>query len=164
MTHRPAPLLLQLVPLFATLWGCARHPNSRFDERFDVGPEQRALITTMVGQGAALPDSCTLVDTRVERTYFQAHYACPGMRAPGTIEFRHREVAPRGSVVTAQFTLIPFGGNVIPPALLADVTARVRAHESAWRWVPRGHGEAPVTLRGPPPAADRGTPADVPTG
>ena len=153
--RRYAPLLLWLLAAWGG-WGCAgpRDPNTVFRERFDIGPDQQGLIDSLAGEGAALPGGCALARTTVQRTSFQAVYQCPGAAGPATIEFRHREVAPRGSVVTGQFALIPFGVHGVPPALLAAVTGRVRAGESAWRWVsPDGTVATPPPPVAPPPVA-----------
>lgn len=156
---RTLPWLLAIV---ASLFGCSkpgRAPTS-FNERFEIGPDQQQLVATMTGEGAALPGGCTLGRATFGRTYFQASYSCPGLAQPAMIEFRHREVAPPGSVVTAQFTLIPFGSRGVPPALLAAITARVRAQEDRWHWVGHGQGGPVPPPRGPPsPAA----PAPAPT-
>ena len=135
----------------ASLFGCAKtaHQES-FNERFEVGPNQQLLIASMVGEGTALPSGCTMAQATFARTYFQVRYACAGLSQPATIEFRHREVAPRGSVVTAQFTLIPFGARGVPPDLLTAIVARVRTQEGQWRWVGHGQGGPIPPPRGPP--------------
>ncbi len=143
--------LLCAVVFVLCVTGCSRSPAvSNFNERFEVGPDQQALIASMVGHDAALPGGCTHTTTTVARTHLQARYACPGVTESPTIEFRHREVAPRGCVVTAQFALIPFGARGVPPALLTTITERVRSQESAWRWVPYRSNGPPIS-RGPPP-------------
>ncbi len=167
--------LLCAVVFVLSAAGCSRAPSgSTFSERFEVGPDQQALIASMVGHGVTLPGGCVHTTTSLERTHFQARYTCPGVTESPTIEFRHREVAPRGCVVTAQFALIPFGARGVPPALLTTITERVRAQESAWRWVPyRSNGppisrgpprpsQPPVTAPPPPAAHDASPPAIAP--
>lgn len=121
--------------VLTTLMACRRTANRSFNERFEIAPGQRALIDTIVGSPASRPGGCAFQNVTIGRTYFQARYSCPNRHEPSVVEFRHREVAPRGAPVTQFFTLIPFGQHGVPQALLDALLTQTRAHESAWRWI-----------------------------
>lgn len=92
---------------------------------------QDALIAELVGLGQPLGGGCRFTGGTTPPGAIRAAYACP--EGAVTIELRHPDDGEAGGLYTERFALRTVSGRA-PPALLADLTARIRAREAAFAW------------------------------
>lgn len=99
-----------------------------------IPPGNEKLVSEMLGHDPKpFPDQCTLSGASIERTKIVATYACAGK--PVTIALHHpADPAASGAAAkTAEFAIVVKGDA--PRAFLAEIEARLKDKERAWRWV-----------------------------
>jgi len=96
-----------------------------------IPPGQEALLATMLGKGAALPEECKLTAGDVQHTIVKATYQCAGGEV--VFELIHPSQASASAAHTERFALRVLSGS--PPAALREaLTALIRAGESTFVW------------------------------
>jgi hypothetical protein len=100
-------------------------------EDYVIPPGQEAVLGTMLGSDTALSGGCKLNTGDIEKTIVKATYACPG--GDVVFELSHPSAAPRGALRTEKFALRIESGTP-PPDLQNVLLARIREHETDFRW------------------------------
>jgi hypothetical protein len=96
-----------------------------------IEPGQEALLTTLLGHDASLPNDCDFSDGAIEYSVITATYRCNA----GIVVLRlvHSSHAPKGALLTESFAISVENGA--PPESLVDaVAASVRDHEQDFEW------------------------------
>src|SRR5262249_17606077 len=96
-----------------------------------IAPGQEELLKTLLGYGATFPGECHFTGGQAEGAIVSAEYTCGEGHV--IVELRYPDDAPPGALRTAQFAVI--GRSVsVPPGFLDALAARIRSHETGFRW------------------------------
>jgi hypothetical protein len=106
-----------------------------------IPPGHEELFAAMLGLGAGGSGACAFAGAAVDRTLIRARYLCAGEEI--AVELRHPQAAPDAVLRTERFAVVAVSGGV-PPALLAELEAQIRAREAgfAWSTIPIADGGA----------------------
>ncbi len=96
-----------------------------------IPPGHEELFAAMLDFGASRPGDCAFAGAAIDRTLIRARYLCAGDDV--AVELRHPQAAATSALRTDRFAVVVSSG-VAPPALLAGLTARVRAREAEFVW------------------------------
>lgn len=101
---------------------------------YAIAPGSEALITAMLGGDDVLPGGCRWSGAEVKQSFVVGHYQC-ATAGQVDLELHHPSEASEAAVRTAHLAIVRSAGNPAPQRLIDAVAERVRARESAWRWV-----------------------------
>ncbi|APR79678.1 Hypothetical protein A7982_05025 [Minicystis rosea] len=102
--------------------------------RWVIPPGQEALVGRMLG--GDLPGGCRFAGASLEKTQVLARYACPA--GEGRLMLRHPSDARDAVVRSQQLAVVVATDAPVPAALVTALGERLRAEESAWRWMAEG--------------------------
>jgi hypothetical protein len=109
-------------------------PSALAQEPQWVIPPGMEGATMQMFNGSFAGGACTLGGAAIDRELVAATYRCRDSAAPVVIEARHPSRGSAGAARTERFALAVRAGSTAPTGLLEEVAAKVRQHESAWRW------------------------------
>jgi hypothetical protein len=132
---RPAVVVLATIfaaLLFAPVFAVADDAALPYEPV--VPPGQEALLSTMLGRGAALPDKCKFAGGGADGTLIRSTYACPSGEV--VLELTHPSNATPNATHTENFAIIVEHGAP-PEALIDALVALIRPAEAdfEWKWL-----------------------------
>jgi hypothetical protein len=102
---------------------------------------QGKLFADMFGSGQTLSGGCVFSRGLADGPQATAVYSCPSGEV--VFELLYPSRAPAGAIPTSKFALVLQSGSP-PPGLVDDLTARIRARESAFEWKRIHYSGAPA--------------------
>ncbi|MEP7124297.1 MAG: glycosyltransferase family 39 protein [Byssovorax sp.] len=146
---RLALLIAWLTLAFVLAFGVAAYrrspPPQRSDDEFLIEPRQGDQLGAWMNPSGAA-GAWVLLGGNILQNHAVFRYEDPGSGARSTLELHHEGAVPTPLLTTREFALSAANG-VAPPELVAALGARLRANESAYRWIEPEQHPTPIWLR-----------------